>query len=130
MSTKLFILAASGGAIGAGARYLVGVGITRLAGPASAFPWATLTVNVVGSFAMGVLIEVLALRFSASPEVRTFLATGVLGGFTTFSAFSLDVVTLLDRKANALAAFYVAGSVGLSILALFAGLHVARQLLS
>ncbi|MEO1282446.1 MAG: fluoride efflux transporter CrcB [Pseudomonadota bacterium] len=130
MSTKLFLLAASGGAIGAGARYLVGVATLRVAGPAAAFPWATFTVNVVGSFAMGMLIELIAQRYSASQELRTFLATGVLGGFTTFSAFSLDVVTLMERKANGMAAVYVASSVALSILALFAGLHLARQFLS
>lgn len=130
MSTKLFLMAAGGGAIGAGARYLVGVVSLRMLGPHAAFPWATLTVNVVGSFAMGFIIHAIAVRFGASPELRTFLATGVLGGFTTFSAFSLDVVTLIERKASGLAALYVASSVALSILALFAGLHLARQVLS
>ncbi|MEO1207252.1 MAG: fluoride efflux transporter CrcB [Pseudomonadota bacterium] len=130
MSTKLFLLAAGGGAIGAGARYLVGVATLRVVGPATTFPWATLTVNVLGSFAMGVLIEVLASRFSASNELRIFLATGVLGGFTTFSAFSLEVVELMERKASGIAAVYVASSVALSVLALFAGLHLARQIFS
>lgn len=130
MSTKLLIMAASGGAIGAGARYLTGVAVTRLVGHASAFPWATLTVNVLGSFLMGIIIELLALRFSASAEMRTFLTTGVLGGFTTFSTFSLDVATLIERKAGVLAAVYIAASVALSILALFAGLKVARSFLT
>lgn len=127
---KLLALACAGGAIGAGARYLAGVGVTRLIGVNAVFPWATLCVNVVGSFLMGVLIESLALKFQASLEVRTLLATGVLGGFTTFSAFSLDFVTLMSRKESLLAGVYVAGSVGLSILALYAGLALMRQILT
>lgn len=127
---KLFLLACAGGAAGAGARYLVGVGVARVLGSTSGFPFATLTVNVVGSFLMGVLIEALALRFSGSPELRTFLATGVLGGFTTFSAFSLDFVTLVSRKQELAAGIYLMSSVILSILALYAGLLLARQVLT
>ena len=82
---KLVLLVAAGGAIGAVGRYLVGVGAVRLLG--FGFPWGTLIVNVLGSLLMGLLIEFIALRLSASNEVRTFLATGVLGSFTTFSAF-------------------------------------------
>ncbi len=129
MSTKLLILAASGGAIGAAARYLVAVGTVKLVGPLALFPWATFTVNVVGSFLMGFLVEYIATRHAASPELRTFLLTGILGGFTTFSAFSLDVAALLERKALLVAGLYVAGSVAFSILALFAGLQLARQVL-
>ena len=116
--------------MGSGARYLVGVGVSRLVGVTSGFPWATLCVNVVGSFLMGLFIEALALRLSGSPELRTFFATGVLGGFTTFSAFSLDFATLFERKQEVLAGAYLISSVGLSILALFAGLILARQVLS
>lgn len=126
---KLFILACVGGALGAGGRYLVSVGVVRWLGVAATFPWATLIVNIVGSFLMGVLIEALALRFAGSPELRTFLATGVLGGFTTFSAFSMDVASLVGRKEQSLAVLYIAGSVGLSILALYVGLAVTRQIL-
>ncbi|SRR5690606_5381664 len=115
---------ALGGAIGAVGRHLVGLQAVKLFGPA--FPWGTLSVNVAGSFAMGVLIGLLPARADAFPAVRAFLAVGVLGGFTTFSAFSLDVAVLLERKANVAAAGYLTGSVTLSILALFAGLWLTR----
>lgn len=121
---KMLLMAAMGGAIGAAGRYLVGVGAIRLLG--TGFPWGTLIVNVVGSLIMGMMIEAFALRYSVSNEVRTFLATGILGGFTTFSAFSLDMATLIERKAQGLAVIYLGASVGLSILALFAGLAIAR----
>lgn len=114
--------------MGSGARYLVFVAMHRLVGPAALFPWATLCVNVVGSFFMGVLIESLGTKFQASPEMRTFLATGVLGGFTTFSAFSLDFVSLVNRKESVLAGLYVASSVSLSVLALYAGLYLIRHI--
>lgn len=115
---------ALGGAIGAAARYLVGVQAIRLFG--LDFPWGTMIVNIVGSFAMGVIIALFAHKLEASQEVRAFLTTGVLGGFTTFSAFSLDFAVLAERKAVAAAGFYVLGSVGLSIVALFAGLWIIR----
>ncbi len=115
---------AFGGAIGAAARYLVGVQAVRLFG--LDFPWGTMIVNVVGSFAMGMVISLFALKLQASQEVRAFLTTGVLGGFTTFSAFSLDFAVLAERKALAAAGFYVIGSVGLSLMALFAGLWIVR----
>jgi CrcB protein len=125
---KLLLLASAGGAIGAGARHLVNVGMGRMLG--TAFPWGTLTVNIVGSFLMGLLIEYFLLRGISSSETRTFLATGILGGFTTFSAFSLDVAVLMDRKEHAAAALYMAGSVGISILMLYAGFALARQVLA
>lgn len=125
---KFLLLASAGGAIGAGARHLVNVGMGRLLG--TDFPWSTLTVNVVGSLLMGFLVEALALRLGASPELRAFLATGVLGGFTTFSAFSLDVYALTLRKEALLAALYVAGSVGISIAMLFLGVAIARAVLT
>ena len=92
---KLLLCGQAGGALGSGARHLVNVGFGRWLG--AGFPWSTLFVNVVGCFLMGVLIEALALRFHGSLELRTFLATGVLGGFTTFSAFSLDFALLMQR---------------------------------
>ncbi|MET0431324.1 MAG: fluoride efflux transporter CrcB [Hyphomicrobium sp.] len=125
---KLLLLATGGGAIGAGIRYLVNRAFLQ-AGLIE-FPWATLTINITGSFLMGVLIETLALRFNASNELRTFLATGVLGGYTTFSAFSLEFATLYERG-NMTAAFgYVAASVVLSLLAIFAGLALTRWTLA
>ena len=84
---RLLILATVGGALGSGARHLVNIGFARAFGPQ--FPWATLTVNVVGSFLMGLLADMILRRFGGSVEMRTFLATGILGGFTTFSAFTL-----------------------------------------
>ncbi|MGI9407469.1 MAG: fluoride efflux transporter CrcB [Hyphomicrobiaceae bacterium] len=122
---KLALLAACGGAIGAAGRYLVGVGATRAFG--IDFPWGTLIVNVVGSLAMGLLIGWFALRLTGSESLRVFLAIGVLGGFTTFSAFSMDVVFLIERKAQGLAFLYAGTSVVLSVAALFVGLYLARQ---
>jgi CrcB protein len=123
----MVLMAAMGGAIGAAGRYLVSVGTMRLIG--IGFPWGTLIVNVAGSLVMGLMIEAFALRYSVSNEVRTLLATGILGGFTTFSAFSLDFAVLMERKAQGLAMVYLGSSVGLSILALFAGLYIARVIL-
>ena len=115
---------ALGGAVGASARYLTGVAALRLMGPG--FPWGTLAVNVVGSFLMGGLVVALA-QFSAT-RFAPLLMTGLLGGFTTFSAFSLDAVTLWERGAVAQAVSYVAASVVLSQTALVAGLFLARSL--
>lgn len=125
---RLLLLAALGGAVGSGARHLVNVGFGRWLG--AGFPWATLLVNVVGGFLMGVLIAALAARFQGSLEFRTFLATGVLGGLTTFSAFSMDFVMLMERQELALAGAYVIASVALSILALYAGLWLTRLALT
>ena len=119
-----FLLAAAGGALGAGARYLVNVGFARLFG--TAFPWSTLFVNVVGSLAMGLLVGLLLDRDTNSDGLRIFLATGVLGGFTTFSAFSLDTANLVARGEVGAAGVYVVGSVIVSILALYAGLALAK----
>lgn len=115
---------ALGGAIGASARYLTGVAALRLMGPG--FPWGTLVVNVIGSFLMGAIVILLA-ELSAN-RFAPLLMTGLLGGFTTFSAFSLDAVTLWERGETMQAATYVAASVVLSLAALMAGLFVARTL--
>ena len=120
MTTLLQV--ALGGALGASARWLAGVGIARLAGPG--FPVAILAVNVVGSFLMGVF-AVLVARWGMG-HLAPFVMTGLLGGFTTFSAFSLDAVTLLERGRAAAAALYVGLSVGVSIAALAAGAWLAR----
>jgi len=123
---KIVLAIAAGGALGSVARYLFAGQVTRLAG--SHFPWGILVVNVLGSFAMGVLVETMARSWSASPEMRAFLAVGVLGGFTTFSSFSLDAALLIQRGSLGPAAAYVLGSVALSILGLFAGLALVRAL--
>lgn len=120
------LLVALGGALGSVARYGVSVAALRVFG--LGFPWGTLIVNVVGGLVMGLLAAILALKAEASPETKLFLMTGVLGGFTTFSAFSLDAVALYERGEAGLAAAYVVASVVLSIAALAAGLALGRAL--
>lgn len=116
---------AFGGAIGASARYLTGIWIVRALGH-SPFPYAIMTVNILGSFLMGVFVVAAAQK--GLTHLSPFVMTGLLGGFTTFSAFSLEAVTLYERGDLAGAALYVTGSVLLSILGLMAGLWVARSL--
>lgn len=120
------LIVALGGAIGASLRHLTGLAALRLFG--HAFPWGTLAVNVVGSFVMGVFIELLARRLNASNELRLFIATGLLGGFTTFSAFSLDAIVLWERGEAVHTIAYIAASVILSIGGLFVGLSLVRSL--
>ena len=122
MITTLFQVAL-GGAIGAALRYLTNVSALRLFGPG--FPVATLIVNVAGSFLMGVLVVVLARK--GGNHLAPFLMTGILGGFTTFSAFSLDALTLWERGQTLTAFTYVAASVILSLAAIAAGLALARS---
>lgn len=125
-----FLLVFLGAGIGGALRHAVNLGCARACG--TAFPWGTLTVNGVGSLIMGGLAAWLAFKAGMgwSQSARLFLATGILGGFTTFSAFSLDAVLLWERGAPGLAFLYVAGSVLLSIGALFAGLVLVRALTS
>ena len=117
---------ALGGALGASARYLTGTTVTRLLG--HGFPAGTMVVNVVGSFLMGVLVVILAKK--GGQAAAPFLMTGLLGGFTTFSAFSLDAVTLFERGQSAAAIGYILGSVLISIAALVAGLWLTRMVLA
>ena len=124
MSIVSVLLVALGGALGSVCRYLVGVGAGRLLG--ADFPFGTMIVNIVGSFVMGLFIELLAVRFDGSESLRLFVAVGILGGFTTLSSFSLDSVVLFERGAIGAAAVYVGGSIVLSLAALVAGLHFAR----
>ncbi len=124
---QLAFAVGAGGAIGALARYGVGALSLRLFGPG--FPWGTLGVNVAGSLAMGLLIAFLATREPHSPGLRAFVATGVLGAFTTFSTFALDAVSLYRDKTLTIAAAYVAASVVLSIAGLVAGLTAGRAIL-
>lgn len=119
---------ALGGAVGASGRYLFNLQMLRLLGPN--FPWGTFGVNIIGSFIMGVIAESLALRFNVSSEVRSFLMTGVLGGFTTFSAFSLDAGNMIERNDFGMAGIYVGASVIGSIAALFLGLYLVRTVLA
>jgi CrcB protein len=123
---RLLLLAAAGGALGAGARHLVNISMLAWFGPA--FPWATFTVNVLGSLLMGILVEFLMPFGGASAAWRTFLATGILGGFTTFSAFSLDVWVLYERGQHLALAMYLAFSIVLAVAALVLGIALVRGL--
>ena len=113
-----------GGAIGAGARHLVGQWVIARVGPG--FPWGTLSINIAGSLAMGLLIGWLA-RGDAGETVRLFVGVGILGGFTTFSAFSLDFWALFERGQEGQAFAYVLASVVGAILACGLGLFITRQ---
>ena len=117
------MMVALGGALGASARYLAGIGILRLVGY-TALPLGILAVNIVGSFLMGVFITLAAHR--GLTHLSPLVATGFLGGFTTFSSFSLETVTLWERGEAGLAALYVALSVGVSVSALAGGILAAR----
>lgn len=123
---KHLLLVAAGGAIGASLRYLTGIAALRWFG--AGFPWGTVMVNVIGSFAMGVLAELLVRKLGASSDLRLLLMTGLLGGYTTFSAFSLDAIFLIERGAYSAATGYILANVVGSILALLLGLMLARSL--
>ena len=120
------LLVAIGGGLGATLRYLANLGALKWLGTNAL--WGTAGINIVGSFAMGLFIEFLARRLGGSPELRLFVATGILGGFTTFSAFSLDAMLMFERGEMGLALGYVLASVVLSILALALGLALVRGL--
>ena len=121
-----FLLVFLGGGIGAASRHFVGQVAVRQFGPN--FPYGTLIVNVVGSLLMGLFIGWMVRRgVSSSNELRLFVATGVLGGFTTFSAFSLDIANLWEKGAFMPTAFYALGTVLICIVAVFAGLWLARS---
>ncbi|MCR6631235.1 MAG: fluoride efflux transporter CrcB [Magnetospirillum sp.] len=116
---------ALGGALGSVARYLSMVLFGQWLG--MGFPWGTLFVNILGSAVMGVLAELGALAWQPSQDLKVFLTVGILGGFTTFSTFSLDVAVLVERHSWAVAALYVGLSVALSVGALFAAMAAVRQ---
>lgn len=120
-----YLIVFLGGGLGAALRHGVNLASGRAFG--TAFPYGTLTVNVVGSLAMGVFAAYFAFKGDATQHWRLFLTTGVLGGFTTFSAFSLDAALLYERGEIGLAALYVVASVALSIAGLFAGLALVRS---
>jgi CrcB protein len=124
------LIVAAGGALGSVARYLTGVWALRTLGPGT--PWAgTFIVNIVGGLLMGLLVGVLTFRGGADQDRwRLLLAVGVLGGFTTFSSFSLDTALMIERRAWDAAIGYALASVVLSVSALFIGLTAARRLLA
>ncbi|MEQ9042671.1 MAG: fluoride efflux transporter CrcB [Alphaproteobacteria bacterium] len=125
---KLLLYIGLGGAIGAIGRYFVMITVGHAFG--MAFPYATLLVNVVGSLFLGLLVEGMALVWEVSETLRAFFVIGVLGAFTTFSTFSLDVVYLFDRGEIWLAFLYVILSVVLSVLAFGAGMYAMRHLIA
>lgn len=122
-----FLLVAAGGALGSVARYGLGLVAGRLA-PGHAWPWGTFGANLIGGLLMGLLAGWLAHRGQGGEGVRLFAAVGLLGGFTTFSAFSLETALMIQRRDWAMAGGYVAASVVLAVAALFVGLMIARRL--
>jgi CrcB protein len=122
----MILAIASGGAIGAVLRYLIyGASFTTFGHD---FPFGTMIVNIIGSFCMGSLISFFDLHWEPSPELKLFLMTGFLGALTTFSNFSMDAVLMFEKGEWFYSSLYVAGSVFLSIMALFAGLFIIRQI--
>ena len=126
MSWQAAALVALGGALGSVLRYAVTVLADARWGPG--FPWGTLLVNVAGSFVIGVVAELAAGRGVLSPATRIFIATGICGGFTTFSSYSLDALTLARDGAATPALLYVAGSVVLGLVAVYLGVAAARAI--
>ena len=120
-----YLIVFLGGGLGAALRHGINLAVSRLLG--TAFPYGTLLINISGSFIMGLVAAYFAFKGDASQHWRLFLTTGILGGYTTFSAFSLDVALLYERGEIGLAALYVSASVVLSIVGLFAGLALVRN---
>lgn len=123
-----FLMVFLGGGLGSAARH--GINLLAMQFPGLRFPVGTFLVNVLGSLAIGVLAGLFALRLQLPAELRLFLFTGILGGFTTFSAFSLEIGLLHERGQTSAAIFYATASVICGVAAMFAGLHLARALLS
>jgi len=121
-----FLIVFLGGGLGAALRHGINISAARLLG--TGFPYGTLFINVVGSLAMGLIAEYFALKGHLPQHWRLFLTTGILGGFTTFSAFSLEAALLYERGQVAGAAIYVVASVALAIAGLFAGLAIVRAI--
>ncbi|SMP18962.1 fluoride efflux transporter CrcB [Shimia sagamensis] len=124
------VYVALGGAVGAALRYLLGIGVVRLVGQGfwNGFPVAIITVNVIGSFLMGAFVVLAAQR--GLTHLSPLVMTGLLGGFTTFSAFSLETVNLMERGAYGAATFYVAVSIVGAVGALMLGMAVTRGMLA
>jgi CrcB protein len=121
-----YVLVFFGGGLGASLRHTVNMACARAFG--TSFPWGTFVINITGSIVMGLIAGYLTFKGGASQHWRLFLMTGVLGGYTTFSAFSLDTALLYERGETGLALLYVLGSVVLAIAGLFAGLALVRHL--
>lgn len=121
-----YLIVFIGAGIGGALRHGVNLAALRLVG--AGFPWGTLAINIAGSFVMGVVAEYFALKTGLPQQWRLFLTTGVLGGFTTFSAFSLEVALLYERGEVLAAGLYMLGSAVLAVAGLFAGLYVVRTL--
>lgn len=117
-------MVAAGGALGSVARYALNMGVTRTLG--DGFPWGILTANVLGCFLMGIFGAYFMQRMPEAETARLFLTTGFLGGFTTFSAFSFDILKLVNHGQNNLALLYILASVGFSLLAVFAGFVLVK----
>ena len=127
MSIWILLAVFVGGGIGSCARHLVNVAGMQVLG--TGFPWGTITVNIVGCALMGVIVEAMAQRWTVSQETRLFLTTGILGGFTTFSTFSLDTVALWERGRHDLAMLYAVLSVALSLTAIGLAMYGMRRAL-
>ncbi|WP_333590371.1 fluoride efflux transporter CrcB [Brevundimonas sp.] len=121
-----FLLVAAGGALGSMARYGLGLTLGRVL-PGAAWPWGTFAANLIGGLLMGLLAGWLAHRGQGGESVRLFAAVGLLGGFTTFSAFSLETALMIQRRDWGMAGLYVAVSTVLAVAALFLGLMIARR---
>ena len=115
---------AAGGAIGAVLRHFMAYRVSTVLG--LTFPYGTLAVNVLGSFLLGLMVTLFAEKFALSQEIRAFLTVGLMGGFTTFSAFSMETILLIERNNYSGAAFYILASVGLAVGALFLGMIAGR----
>ena len=123
-----YVIVFVGAGLGGALRHGINVLAARIAG--TDFPYGTLVINVLGSFLMGIIVEYLGLRLELSQSVQLFLTTGILGGFTTFSAFSLEAALLYERDQLLAAIVYVVASVVLAIGGLFAGLALVRAIAS
>jgi CrcB protein len=121
---QLVLAIAGGGALGAALRHYMNNAITVWLG--DSFPWGIFAINVLGSFVMGVLVALFAHVWEPTQEMKAFLTVGILGGFTTFSTFSLDAVTLLERGVPGAAALYAGGSVVVAVGALYTGMILVR----
>lgn len=124
---NMLLAVAVGGALGAVGRYWFIGRVESWIG--DGFPWGTLGVNVLGAFALGAVVETLALTWSPSPEISAMITVGAIGAFTTFSTFSVDLLLMLERGQAGLAGVYITASVLLSLGGLFAGLRLTRIVL-
>lgn len=128
MSLQMVLYVGVGGAVGAMARFLTMSAIGHYFH--GSLPWGTFVVNIVGSFALGALLEIMALQWSPSPEMRALLVVGTLGAFTTFSTFSMDLYYLLDRGAIMQGVLYATSSVVLCVVGFWAGISLLRGVLT